>query len=216
MTRDKYIHQLHDVKDHAIAMGIKAEELVNDAILALENQDTEMAENVIGRDREIDELYLDLEERVIRVIATQAPVAVDLRLLLTALKNATDVERVGDFAKDIAEIAIELKDHIYFTKLIMIPKMAEIAMKMLKEAMEAFDKEDVELAKGVYLQDDIVDEIFSRLFRTMTSYVMENPSNIGQALRLMLVARHLERIADHAVNIANRTIYFKEGRIEYI
>jgi len=216
MTRDKYIKQLNEVRKLTIKMGNKAEELVNDSIKALEAQDVDLAQEVIDRDKEIDEMFLDLEKKIIRVIATQAPVASDLRLLLTALKNATDVERVGDFAKDISMATMELKDDKYFTKLIMIPKMAEITLKMVREALQSFDEEDVPLAKAVHEQDDMVDEIFSRLFRTMTSFVMENPKNTNQVLRLMLVARHLERIADHAVNIANRTIYLMEGKIEYI
>jgi phosphate transport system protein len=216
MTRDKYIKQLDDVRKLTIKMGRRAEELVNDSIKALESQDAELAQQVIDSDKEVDKMFLDLEAKVIKVIATQAPVASDLRLLLTALKNSTDVERVGDFAKDISMVTIELKDDKYFTKLIMIPKMAEITLKMVREALQSFDDEDVVMAKKVHEEDDLVDEIFSRLFRTLTSFVMENPKNTSQALRLMLVARHLERIADHAVNIANRTVYLIEGEIEYI
>ncbi|HPR41522.1 MAG TPA: phosphate signaling complex protein PhoU [Candidatus Methanofastidiosa archaeon] len=216
MTRDKYIKQLDDVRKLTISMGNKAEELVRDSVRALESQDAELSQQIIDRDKEVDEMFLELEAKVIKVIATQAPVASDLRLLLTALKNATDVERVGDFAKDIAMVTIELKDDKYFTKLIMIPKMAEITLKMVREALQSFDEGNVALAKNVHEQDDVVDEIFSRLFRTLTTFVMENPKNISQALRLMLVARHLERIADHAVNIANRTVYLMEGEIGYI
>jgi len=216
MTRDKYIKQLDEVKKLTVKMGNKAEELVNGSILALETQDAELAQKIIDQDKEVDEMFLDLEKKVIKIIATQAPVASDLRLLLTALKNATDVERVGDFAKDIAMVTIDLKDDKYFTKLIMIPKMAEITLKMVRESLQSFDEENVPLAKAVHEEDDLVDEIFSRLFRTMTSFVMENPKNTNQALRLMLVARHLERIADHAVNIANRTVYLIEGKIEFI
>jgi len=216
MTRDKYIKQLDEVKKLTVKMGNKAEELVNGSILALETQDAELAQKIIDQDKEVDEMFLDLEKKVIKIIATQAPVASDLRLLLTALKNATDVERVGDFSKDIAMVTIDLKDDKYFTKLIMIPKMAEITLKMVRESLQSFDEENVPLAKAVHEEDDLVDEIFSRLFRTMTSFVMENPKNTNQALRLMLVARHLERIADHAVNIANRTVYLIEGKIEFI
>ena len=216
MTRDKYIRQLNDIKKMTLQMGEQAEGLVNMSITSLTEQDVGMADQVIAKDKDIDELYLDIEMKVIKIIATQAPVASDLRLLLTVLKNTTDVERVGDFAKDIAEITKELKDDKYFTELIIIPKMAETTLNMVRESLEAFDKEDVELARKVHEQDDIVDKMFSRVFRTMTTFVMENPKNINQALRLLLVARHLERIADHAVNIANRTIYYMEGKVKYI
>lgn len=216
MTRDKYIRQLNDIKRMTLQMGEQAEGLVNMSITSLTEQNVGMADQVIAKDKDIDELYLKIEKKVIKIIATQAPVASDLRLLLTVLKNTTDVERVGDFAKDIAEITKELKDDKYFTELIIIPKMAETTLNMVRESLEAFDKEDVELARKVHEQDDIVDKMFSRVFRAMTTFVMENPKNIGQALRLLLVARHLERIADHAVNIANRTIYYIDGKVKYI
>jgi len=216
MTRDKYIRQLNDIKRMTLSMGEQAEELVNMSITSLIDQDVDLADQVISKDKDIDELYLDIEKKVIKIIATQAPVASDLRLLLTVLKNSTDVERVGDFAEDIAEITKELKDDKYITELIIIPKMSEITLNMLRESLVAFDKEDVDLARKVHEQDDIVDTMFSRVFRAMTTFVMENPKNITQALRLLLVARHLERIADHAVNIANRTIYYMEGKFKYI
>jgi phosphate transport system protein len=167
-------------------------------------------------DKDVDHAYVKLEERIMRVIAMQAPVAGDLRLLLTALKNATDIERLGDYAKDISEITIALRDKPYFTKLINIPRMAEVAIQMVQMSLEAFENQDAALAGEVHAHDDEVDQLFSRTFRILSTYVFEDPKNIEQAFNLMLVARHLERIADHALNIANRTIYMEKGDVTYI
>ncbi len=216
MTRNRYEHQLEDVKSQMMAMGNTAEKLVALSVKALQEQDAGLAQQVINMDKDVDRAYVKLEERIMRVIAMQAPVAGDLRLLLTALKNATDIERLGDYAKDISEITIALKDKQYFTKLINIPRMAEVAVSMVQMSLEAFDTQDAELAGKVHVHDDEVDQLFSRTFRILSTYVFEDPSNIEQAFNLMLVARHLERIADHALNIANRTIYMKKGDVSYI
>ena len=216
MTRERFEKQLRVVKTDMLSTGEKAKELVRLSVKALKEKDIGLAEQVIEADREIDAEYVKLEERIMRVIAMQAPVASDLRLLLTALKNATDIERLGDYAKDIAEITISLQDEPYFTQLIIIPQMADEALEMVEMSLRSFDSEDLSVAREVYKHDDVVDEMFSRVFRTMASYVAENPKHTKQAFNLMLVARHLERIADHAQNISNRTIYLKEGKITYI
>ena len=216
MTRNRYEHQLEDVKSQMMAMGNTAEKLVALSVKALQEQDAGLAQQVINMDKDVDRAYVKLEERIMRVIAMQAPVAGDLRLLLTALKNATDIERLGDYAKDISEITIALKDKQYFTKLINIPRMAEVAVTMVQMSLDAFDTQDAELAGKVHVHDDEVDQLFSRTFRILSTYVFEDPSNIEQAFNLMLVARHLERIADHALNIANRTIYMEKGDVSYI
>ncbi len=216
MTRNRYEQQLADVKSQMMAMGNTAEKLVALSVKALQEQDAGLAQQVINMDKDVDSAYVKLEERIMRVIAMQAPVAGDLRLLLTALKNATDIERLGDYAKDISEITIALKDKQYFTKLINIPRMAEVAIMMVQMSLEAFDTQDAELAGKVHVHDDEVDQLFSRTFRILSTYVFEDPRNIEQAFNLMLVARHLERIADHALNIANRTIYMEKGDVSYI
>lgn len=216
MTRNRYEQQLADIKSRTTNLGNNAERLVELSVKALKGQDAELAQQVINMDNDLDHDYLKLEERIMRVIAMQAPVAGDLRMLLTALKNATDIERLGDYAKDIAEITIALKDRPYFTPLINIPRMAEIAIEMVRMSLDAFEREDAALAGEVYPRDDEVDALFSRTFRTLSTYVFENPGNIEQAFNLMLVARHLERVADHALNIANRTIYMEKGDITFI
>jgi len=216
MTRNRYEQQLEDVKARMMAMGNTAEKLVSLSVKALEDQDVDLAQQVINMDKDVDHAYVKLEERIMRVIAMQAPVAGDLRLLLTALKNATDIERLGDYAKDISEITIALRDKPYFTKLINIPRMAEVAIQMVQMSLEAFENQDAALAGEVHAHDDEVDQLFSRTFRILSTYVFEDPKNIEQAFNLMLVARHLERIADHALNIANRTIYMEKGDVTYI
>jgi phosphate transport system protein len=216
MTRNKFEQQLAEIKKRLLSMGALSEELIGLSVQALKEQDAELAEKVIASDKQIDREYVNIEKKIMRTIAMQAPVAGDLRLLLTALKNATDIERLGDYAKDIAEIALKHKDEAYITKLINIPRMNEIALEMIQISLESFENEDAEMARKVHPMDDEVDALYDRTFRLLTTYILENPKNISQAFSLMLAARHLERVADHALNIANRTIYLKEGDIQYI
>lgn len=216
MTRDHFERQLEKIKKDLLFVGKKAEELILQSINALKEHDAELAQSVINDDKIIDEGYIKIEKSIMRTIATQAPVAGDLRLLLTVLKNATDIERLGDYAKDIAELAIDMKDEIYFTKLVNIPRMSKLALEMVHASLNAFDRSDSSLAREVYLLDDKVDDLYYGTFRILTTYILEDPRNISQAFSLLLVARHLERISDHAVNIANRTIYLVEGDIKYI
>jgi len=216
MTRNKFEQQLAEIKKRLLSMGALSEELIGLSVQALKEQDAELAEKEIASDKQIDREYVNIEKKIMRTIAMQAPVAGDLRLLLTALKNATDIERLGDYAKDIAEIALKHKDEAYITKLINIPRMNEIALEMIQISLESFENEDAEMARKVHPMDDEVDALYDRTFRLLTTYILENPKNISQAFSLMLAARHLERVADHALNIANRTIYLKEGDIQYI
>ncbi|MHC1598028.1 MAG: phosphate signaling complex protein PhoU [Candidatus Methanofastidiosia archaeon] len=216
MTRNHFERQLEKIKKDLLFIGEKTEELILQSINALKEHDVELAQSVINDDKIIDEGYIKIEKIIMRTIATQAPVAGDLRLLLTVLKNATDIERFGDYAKDIAELAIDMKDEVYFTKLVNIPRMSKLALEMVHTSLNAFDKGDSSLAREVYLLDDKVDDLYYGTFRILTTYILEDPRNISQAFSLLLVARHLERIADHAVNIANRTIYLVEGDVKYI
>ncbi|RZN45169.1 phosphate signaling complex protein PhoU [archaeon] len=216
MTRNKFEQQLAEIKKRLLSMGSLSEELIGLSVQSLKDQDEELAKKVIASDKQIDREYVNIEKKIMRTIAMQAPVAGDLRLLLTALKNATDIERLGDYAKDIAEIALRHKDEEYITKLINIPRMNEIALSMVQISLESFETEDADMARQVHPMDDEVDSLYDRTFRLLTTYILENPKNISQAFSLMLVARHLERVADHALNIANRTIYLKEGDIQYI
>lgn len=216
MTRNKFEQQLAEIKRRLLSMGSLSEELIGQSVQSLKDQDVELAKKVIASDKQIDREYVNIEKKIMRTIAMQAPVAGDLRLLLTALKNATDIERLGDYAKDIAEITLRHKDEEYITKLINIPRMNEIALSMIQISLESFETEDADMARQVHPLDDEVDSLYDRTFRLLTTYILENPKNISQAFSLMLVARHLERVADHALNIANRTIYLKEGDIQYI
>ncbi|HHN81525.1 MAG TPA: phosphate signaling complex protein PhoU [Methanomicrobia archaeon] len=216
MTRNKFEQQLAEIKRRLLSMGSLSEELIGQSVQSLKDQDVELAKKVIASDKQIDREYVNIEKKIMRTIAMQAPVAGDLRLLLTALKNATDIERLGDYAKDIAEITLRHKDEEYITKLINIPRMNEIALNMIQISLESFETEDADMARQVHPLDDEVDSLYDRTFRLLTTYILENPKNISQAFSLMLVARHLERVADHALNIANRTIYLKEGDIQYI
>jgi len=216
MTRNHFERQLEKIKKDLLFIGEKTEELILQSINALKEHDVELAQSVINDDKIIDEGYIKIEKIIMRTIATQAPVAGDLRFLLTVLKNVTDIERFGDYAKDIAELAIDMKDEVYFTKLVNIPRMSKLALEMVHTSLNAFDKGDSSLAREVYLLDDKVDDLYYGTFRILTTYILEDPRNISQAFSLLLVARHLERIADHAVNIANRTIYLVEGDVKYI
>ncbi|MFQ5891898.1 MAG: phosphate signaling complex protein PhoU [Candidatus Methanofastidiosia archaeon] len=214
--RKKYEKQLENLKNDVFKLGEMCGRAVEDSILSLKSQNVELAKEVIKNDDVIDDLYRNLEERCLEIIALQQPVAHDLRILITTVKVLTDLERIGDYANNIAEITVKLKDSPYFKPLINIANMAELGRKMLKMSMHIYMEERDENADEVFELDNEVDSTYHQLFRELTSYMMEDPKTITQASQFMLVARHLERIADHALNIANRVIYMVRADIEYI
>jgi phosphate transport system protein len=164
------------------------------------------------QDREVDELEIDVEDNCIRLIALHQPVAKDLRVVTTGISLTHELERMGDLAVNIAQRTLELCEEPPLKPLIDLPRMAEHAHGMLRQSLDAYVREDVEMALAVCSSDDLLDQLNSQVFRELISFMIENPRTIGVATRLILVGRYLERLGDHATNIAEMVVYMVEGR----
>jgi len=179
---------------------------------ALVHRKEEEAERVIAADQEINDLQIDIDDRALRLLATQSPLAVDLRLITSTMKINANLERIGDQAVNVAENVLKLLPYPPLKPLIDIPRMAEIAKKMTRDALDAFVNRDPDLARDVLRRDDEVDLLKDQIFRELLTYMMADPGTIGRALSLILISRNLERIADHATNIAEDVIFIAEAR----
>ena len=200
------------VRDDLVRMAGLAEAAIGLAVKALVSRDAEMARQVIASDDGINALEVEIDERCLRTMALYQPEAKDLRFLAMTLKINNDLERMGDQAVNIAERTLELLHEPLLKPLIDIPRMAELAQRMVKDSLDAFVQQDVQRARGVCRQDDEVDRLDDQIFRELLTYMMQDPRSIARAVHLILVSRHLERIADHATNIAEDVIYLAEGK----
>ena len=212
VTRHSYDQELAYLRQALLNMGKAVDKAIDDAVIALAQQDTELAHKVMNYDDEIDQMEIDIEDKCMVLIARQQPLARDLRIIGTGLKITTDLERMGDHAYDIAKIALALNKQPLIKPLVDIPRMAQMSQKMLKDSLEAYTALDIGLAEQVCLNDDEVDNIYYQVFRELLTYMMEDPKTITQATQLIFVARYLERIADHATNIAEWTVYLVTGQ----
>ncbi len=209
--RRTFNNSLQELKDDLLQMGGMVQEAISLAIESLVNQDVELARKVIEGDAAVNEVELEIEDKCMKLIATQQPMAKDLRKIGTALKIITDLERMADYACDIAKITCKISDQKLIKPLIDIPRMAELSRKMIRDALEAYVKEDVELAQEMAKDDHLVDHLHSQVIRELLTYMIEDPQTIEQATYLSFVSRYLERIADHATNIGERIVYLATG-----
>ncbi len=212
MERHHFEAELQTLRNQLLTMGGLVEERVHRAVHALIHRREEEAHRIIASDKEINDLQMEIDDRCLRLLATQTPLAVDLRLITSAMKINADLERVGDQAVNIAESALVLLPQPPLKPLIDIPRMAAIAEKMIRDALDAFVKKDAELARDVLRRDDEVDELKDQVFRELLTYMMADPGTIQRALSLILISRNLERIADHATNIAEDVIFITEAK----
>ncbi len=203
---------LRALKTRLLAMAALVEERVQLAIQALVDRRAELAHRVINGDSEINELQIEIDERCVKILALMNPRATDLRTIAAAMKINSDLERIGDQAVNIAEHALKLVNLPLLKPLIDIPRMANMASAMTRDSLDAFARRDATLARRVLAQDDEVDALKDQLFRELLTYMMEDAGTIERALELLLVSRCLERIADHATNIAEDTIFVVEAR----
>ena len=192
-------------------MGGLAEVSLAEAMEALVKGNSELAKGVIARDKRIDSLEAEVDKLAIRVIALRAPMADDLREVIAALKIAGVVERIGDYAKNIAKSTDKIEGRKKFEPLTLIPAMAEVAGEMVHDVMTAFAARDAALAREVVERDDKVDAFYNSIFRNLVSHMIENPSSISSAAELLFVARNIERIGDHATNVAEMVHYAATG-----
>ncbi|QUH19659.1 phosphate signaling complex protein PhoU [Alkaliphilus sp. B6464] len=213
--RERFINQLRELNIKLLRMGSMVENIIEVSVQSLVNKDLDMARKVYELDDEIDELELKIENDCMQLLALQQPMAKDLRTIGTILKIITDLERMGDHAVNIAKITIKIGNAPLIKPLIDIPRMAKLAEDMVSKSLDAFMKEDVELAKEVAFEDEAVDEIYEDIYMELIEMMIEKPEIIQQATYLLFIGRYLERIADHATNVGERIIYMVTGeRVE--
>jgi phosphate transport system protein len=212
-TDRRYEEELSELKAQILRMGGAAERAIEEAIRSLVDRDSALAQRVVDTDEAIDAMEVDVEERVTRILALHAPTARDLRAILTASRVSNDLERIGDLATSIAERALELNREPLLKPFIDVPKMAEMTQKMVREALDAFVREDVQLAIQVLRADDPIDQLNEQIFRELLTFMMEDPQTISRALRIIFVSKSLERIADHATNIAEMVVFMARGKV---
>ncbi len=203
---------LDTLKERLLVMGGMAEEQVRLVIAALVERDPELAARVQRSDGPINDLHVEIDGRCVRLIALHQPVAMDLRAVLAAVKIDTDLERVGDLAVNIAEAVHRYLQHPPLLALHYVPRMADLAQKMLRDALDAYVRHDIPLAEQVLSADDVVDALKTQASVDLIPLMQGSPATIEPALDLILIARHLERIADHATNIAEGVIYMVSAR----
>lgn len=204
--------ELDALKARLLEMGGLAEDRVRTAIDALVRRDTALVVRVLDGDGPINQFHIEIDSRCVKLLALHQPMAVDLRMILSAVKINTDLERVGDLAINIAEAASRYLAHAPVKALVDIPRMADIAQGMLRDALDSFVRRDLDLAQRVLDQDDDLDHLKTQVFRDLLSFMLKDTQTIEPALDLILISRHLERIGDHATNIAEDVIYMVSAK----
>ena len=204
--------ELELLQERLLTMGGLAEEHVREAVRSLTNRDPGLVEHVLSGDEPINDLHIEIDDRCFKLLALHQPMAADLRAIVAAVKINTDLERVGDLAVNIAEAAKRYLLHAPVKPLIDIPRMADIAQGMLRDALDAFVRRDVAMAEAVIGEDDRLDALKTQIFRELLTYMLSDPQTIEPSLDLILVSRHLERIGDHATNIAEDVIFMVSAR----
>jgi phosphate transport system protein len=209
--RSHFDNELEILNNELIKMGSLVESKIEDSIKALINRDTALAKDIMSRDDEVDDMEKSIENRCLQLIIRHHPVASDLRLISSILKMITDLERIGDQAADIAEISLLLADQEYIKELRDIPKMAEATMKMLKNSIDAFVNKSLDLAHEVIAFDDVVDDLFDVVKDDLISLINKDIKYGEQAINFIMIAKYLERIGDHAQNIAEWVVFSITG-----
>ena len=204
--------ELEQLKARLLEMGGLAEDRVRSAVRGLVERDESLVDRVLGGDGPINHLHIEIDSRCFKLLALHQPMAVDLRAIVSAVKIKTDLERVGDLAVNIVEAARRYMRHPPVKELIDIPRMAEIAQSMLRDALDAYVRRDIALAHMVLNEDDDLDALKTQVFRELLTYMLQDPSTIEPSLDLILISRHLERIGDHATNIAEDVIFMVSAR----
>ena len=211
-TSKQFEQQLRALKDKLLLMSHHAEKMIADSIRALVERRPSLAEDVIKSDDTMDQLELVIDNMCYEILALEQPVARDLRFIATALKIVRDIERIGDIAVNIAERATELIQEPEMKRLIDLPIMAEASQRILKDSLDAFVNSDAELAEKVIRDDEFIDDCYEQIFRELLTYMMEDTKYISRALKVIFIAKHLERVGDHSSNIAEMVIFLVRGQ----
>jgi phosphate transport system protein len=213
MTRTAFEQQLVEIQEEMLLLATMVDSAIERSIAALKERDIELARRVISDDARINRKRYDIEEHCLELIATQQPLASDLRAIVSVLYIIVDLERMADHAEGIAKVAVMLADDPPLKPYIDIPRMAEIARRMLISSLEAFKDRDAERARAVCSEDDEVDALYDQVYRELITYMVHDPKTIERATHLTWVAHNLERIADRVTNICERVVYLVEGKI---
>lgn len=211
MLRSDYERDLSSLQEDLAEMATHVEQATLRALEALQNQDLALAQQIIDEDDHLDHLQDALENKCVTMMATQQPTARDLRALMSAVHIAVELERMGDYAEGIAKICLRIGDQPLLKPLIDIPRMAELALTMLRESLEAYSNHDEWQARKVCRDDDAVDDLYNQVYRELLTYMLQDPRSIERATYLLWVAHDLERIADRATNIAERAMWLVSG-----
>jgi phosphate transport system protein len=214
MTRTAFERQLAEIQEDMLVLAGMVESAIERGIQALRNRDAELARQIIADDIKINRKRYETEEKCLELIATQQPLAGDLRTIAAILYIIVDLERMGDHAEGIAKIALTLADEPPLKPYIDIPRMAQIATRMLMGSLEAFKHRDAARARAICNEDDEVDALYDQVYRELVTYMLQDPRTIERATHLTWVAHNLERIADRVTNICERVVYLVEGKIE--
>jgi phosphate transport system protein len=213
MLHRHFDEELAELKTKLVHMASLAEDQIDKALAALMKRDSALACRVIEQDHKVNALDVEIDDDCIGLLALHQPAARDLRLVTTAMKISTELERISDLAENVCERTIELNEEPQLKPYIDIPRMGNLARIMVKESIDAFVKDDSALARKVLANDDRVDELMEQIFRELLSFMIEDPHTISRAIRLSFIAKYIERVADHATNIAELVVYLVEGKI---
>jgi phosphate transport system protein len=214
--RTTFHKKLRQIQDEILAMGSMVEKAIGQSVEALKNRDLELAQQIITDDQKMNRKRYEIEEKCIQLIATQQPMAGDLRNIICILNIITELERIGDYAEGIAKIVLMIGDEPPLKPLIDIPRMAEKTIDMLHRSLDALVNHDADTARQIATEDDEVDNLYNQVFRELLSYMIEDPKTITRATRLVWVAHNLERSADRVTNICERVVFFVTGKMEEI
>jgi phosphate transport system protein len=212
--RKRFDEELAELDGLILRMGSISQDMLSRMMRALADRDVKLAEDTVRIDDEVDTLNFEIETKCIRLIATQQPQARDLRRIIAALKISGDVERIADYAVDICLVVKEFADKPLFKPLEDIPRMQEVVNRMLRETLDAFVERDLELVYKMIADDEIVDTLYENLYVELKNFMKQDPSLVDQAVPLILIARYLERIADHITNIGERVFYVETGELK--
>jgi len=205
--------ELRALKERVLKLGSMVETAIHDSVRSLVERDSDLAREVIRKDHLINALDVEIDEECTRLIALRQPKARDLRFITTAMKITTDLERIGDLAENIAERAIELNEEPQLKPYIDIPRMAEIAQEMVRDSLDSFVEGCTKTPYEIIKRDDEVDNLNVQVFNELLFYMIQDPNTISRATRISYVSKYLERIADHATNIAEMIVYMCEGKM---
>jgi len=216
MIRKTFENELQEVKDEILVLGSMVEEAILSSVESLKKRDIEAAMGILKADRDINKKRFEIENKLMILIATQQPMAHDLRLLASSMEIISELERMGDYAKGIANINIRMGDQPLLKPLIDVPRMAQKDVDMLHRALTAFVEEDVEAANQIPMEDDEVDALYNQVYRELMTFVISDPKAIERANWLLWVAHNLERVADRVTNICERTVFIATGELKEI